>query len=235
VINLYQWQSGKKLPNSGPFCMKLESYLRLTGLEHKVISTNNMAKSPKKTMPFVEINGKYISDSQIIIAMLEKQSSKPLDGHLSAEQRAQATAYRALVEARIVPALIYSRWLPDTSYQQFSRLIFAGAPALIRVLIGAKLRKGVRKSLYANGIARHSDEEILAFAKEDINAIAQFLGEKKFAFGDQVSTLDLSIFSVTANILHGDVDIPLVELVKAHPNLVSHASRVMKLAYGREF
>ena len=74
MINLYQWPSDGKLPNGGFFCMKLESYLRLQQIDHKVYSVTSFGKSPKQTMPYIEKDGTFKSDSQIIIDDPEGQS-----------------------------------------------------------------------------------------------------------------------------------------------------------------
>ncbi len=235
MITLFQWPSHGILPNSGLFCMKLESYLRVMKFEHKVVSTINISKSPKKTMPYAEIDGQLISDSQIIMNLLEKKSgAQALDHHLSPQEKSQSTAYRLLIENHLVPILIHFRWFTDTGWDQFSRQIFAGAPALIRLIFGGRMRKGTIEGLRRNGISRHSQEEILAFAKEDFSALSQLLGTKKYVFGDQISTLDLSLFAIVSNVIYGGVDMPLIALVKDYPNLVEHSRRLLKEIYQRD-
>lgn len=184
-------------------------------------------------MPYVEMGGEWLSDSKLIIDKLERMSAEPLNSHLKPEDRAKIPAYRALCEDRLGGILIHFRWYEDDGWDQFSRILFQKAPAMVRVLIGGRLRKGTKKRLFSNGISRHSREEITQFAREDVASLAALLGEKNFVFGDRISTLDLSLFGILGNALYGGIDIPLVEIVKSHPNLVQHIDRVMHLAYGR--
>ncbi len=235
TLKLYQWPSNGDLPNSGVFCMKLESYFRLANIPYDVVTTTSMDKSPKKTMPAVEFDGRFMSDSQLVIEHFEKTRPSAVDAFLSPEQRAHRASYRHMLEHHLVNILIYFRWVPDAGWNQFSRIVFAGAPAPVRAVIGSVLRRGTKKRLHRMGIARHTVEELVAFAKEDIDAVATLLGDKPFVFGSQISTLDLTVYAVISNILYTGVDMPLIALVKSHPNLVAHSSRVMKQLFQRDF
>lgn len=235
MIKLYQWPAQEKLANSGIFCMKLESYLKLMKIDHTVTSTTSVGKSPKKTMPYIEKDGEFISDSRLIIEMLDAKMPVPIDQHLTSEQRALSTAYIAMLENHLVQVLAYYRWQSDSGWSQFSRLMFSGAPAVIRVLIGGVMRKGMIKNLYKNGIGRHTEPEVRSFGQKDIDSLANLLGNKPYVFGDKISLLDLVMFSVLSNILHGQVDMPLVAITKSHSNLVAHAERVLNLVYQKSY
>lgn len=156
MINLYQWPSDGKLPNGGFFCMKLESYLRLQKIEYKVHTTTSFGKSPKQTMPYIEKDGVYKSDSQIIIDELERSSHSALNSHLTDEQRAHSHAYQMMLEEHLIPIAIYFRWFPESGWNQFSRFMFYGAPSFVRVVIGGVLRKKRMKTMHAVGLSRHT-------------------------------------------------------------------------------
>lgn len=233
MINLYQWPSGGKLPNGGFFCMKLESYLRLQKIDHKVHSVTSMGKSPKKTMPYIEKDGVFKSDSQLIIDELEAKSAKALNSHLSNEQALQAHAYQMMIEEHLIPIIVYFRWFPDGGWAQFSRFMFQGAPALVRVLVGGMLRKKKLKSMDAIGLSRHSPEELTEFARRDLSSLSKLLGENEYFFNDKVSLLDIVCYTVTSNLLLSGVSMPVIDDIKKYPNLVKHADRMMNLIFDR--
>ena len=233
MINLYQWPSDGKLPNGGFFCMKLESYLRLQKLEHKVHSVSSFGKSPKQTMPYIERDGVYTSDSQLIIDELESKSKEALNAHLTEDQRAQAHAYQMMLEEHLIPIVIYFRWYPDSGWRQFSRIMFHGAPALVRVMIGGLLRGKRLRAMHSTGLSRHSVDELVLFARRDLSAISRLLGDKDYFFNGKPSLLDIVAYTVVSNILMGGVEMPLIGEVKKYPNLVSHAERMMKLVFQR--
>jgi glutathione S-transferase len=232
-ITLYQWPAQGALPNAGLFCMKLESYLRLMKIEHRVHTTVSLKKSPpKKTMPYVQFeDGTFMSDSQLIIEHFELKSKVSLDAHLSAEQKSQALAYRILIEQHLVPIKIYFRWYTDNGWQQFSRVIFKGAPNIIRILVGGRMRRHACKTLHRSGISRHSEQELLSFARQDFAALSTQLGDKPFFFGSQPSLVDLVLFSIVTNLTHLGIDLPINDVVREFPNLIDHSNRLMKLIY----
>jgi glutathione S-transferase len=235
MITLFQWPSKTKLPNSGMFCLKLESYLRLQKIPYKAESTIKIEKSPKKTMPYIERNGKLMADSQLIIEMLEREPSLPMDSHLTPVQKSQSTAYRLMLENQLVYIVMYYRWIAETGWHTWSRQLFDGAPGFIRVLIGGSMRKDIRKLIHGVGVSRHSEEEILNMAKNTLSACSVLIGEKKYAFGDKVSTLDTMVFSVVANILWSEVPNPLIEIVKKDfPNLEAYSKRLGLEIFGKE-
>ena len=57
-------------PSISPVCLKLESWLKLHGIQHQNIDHNSKFRSRKGMLPFVEINGDEIADSNIIIETL---------------------------------------------------------------------------------------------------------------------------------------------------------------------
>lgn len=233
MIHLYQWPSDGKLPNSGFFCMKLESYLRLQKIDYKVHTVNSFGKSPKQTMPYIEKDGVFKSDSQLIINEFEAKSSESLNRHLTAEQDSQSIAYQMMLENHLIPIIIYFRWFPDSGWRQFSRKMFHGAPSLIRVLVGGLLRKQKLKSMHSVGLSRHSPEELTELASKDLKSISILLGNNDYFFNNKPCLLDIVAFTVTSNILLGTVDMPLIDEVKKYPNLVKHADRMMMLAFQR--
>jgi glutathione S-transferase len=204
-------------------------------IDHTVVTTTSMSASPKKTMPYAEINGKLVSDSRLIIGMLDAKLPSPIDHHLTPEQRSMSTAYSAMIENQLFQILAYFRWQDEKGWKQFAPIIFAGAPALVRIVIGGFMRRGELKSLHSHGMGRHSEDEICQFAKEDIESIALLLGQKSFVFGERLSLLDLVVYSITSNIMYGKVEMPLIGMIQSHPNLVAHIDRVSQQVFQKNF
>ncbi len=94
--------------------MKLETYLRMSGLPFEIAPNANVMKAPKGKMPYIEDNGHAIADSTLIIEYLKKTYGDKLDAKLSSEQRAIALAMQRLMEENLYWAAVYSRWFePD--------------------------------------------------------------------------------------------------------------------------
>ena len=67
MLTLYQFEPALGLPNTSPFCMKLETYLRMTGLDYQVDTSADVRKAPKGKLPYIEDQGKIIPDSNFIL------------------------------------------------------------------------------------------------------------------------------------------------------------------------
>jgi Glutathione S-transferase N-terminal domain len=53
MIKLYQFNPAFGLPNPSPSCMKLETYLRMTGIPFEIIPNASLAKAPKGKIPYI--------------------------------------------------------------------------------------------------------------------------------------------------------------------------------------
>ena len=105
MIKLYQFTPAFGLPNASPFCMKLETYLRMAALPYDAPANANMMKSPKGKMPYIEDGAKVLGDSGLIIAYLKATYGDPLDAALSSAERAVSLAFQRLLEENLYWAL----------------------------------------------------------------------------------------------------------------------------------
>ena len=75
-------------------------------------------------------------------------------------------------------------------------------PSLARRIVPELVRRKMKRDLQGQGIGRFSEEELLELAKRDINALAEFLGDREFFSGDKPGELDCSAYGMLANIYH---------------------------------
>ena len=71
MIKLYQLERTWGIPNLSHFCVKLETYLRMTKQPYEVIPTLPL-KAPRGKVPYIEDNGQLYSDTRIILNYLKK-------------------------------------------------------------------------------------------------------------------------------------------------------------------
>lgn len=129
VVYLYQFPRTLVIPNLSPYCLKLETWLRMANINYEVkfvystyykvpqinhtVSVKNivqnvdcpiMTRSSKGLLPFVELNGKQYADSGFIIRDLSRIYNKDeLESSLSAEQKACARAFEQMIENSTTP------------------------------------------------------------------------------------------------------------------------------------
>ena len=226
VITLHTLPGRADLESLSPFCMKAEVYLKLAGLPYKAV-LGDPRKAPKTKLPvIIDDDGAVIPDSGAIVAHLEKKHGEPLDKGLSDAQRAKAHVIRRTLEESLYFVMLWSRWADDEGWEKVSRHYFDGLPAPLRLFVPGLVRKKVVGYAHGQGIGRHTRDEIYAWGKEDLAAIATLMGDGPFAIDDEIRTVDVSLYAFVANVARVDVDTPVRELVKGDKRLLGHMDRV---------
>ncbi|HJM48751.1 MAG TPA: glutathione S-transferase N-terminal domain-containing protein [Alphaproteobacteria bacterium] len=75
MIKLYQFPPGWGLPSYSPFCLKLETWLRLTALPYEVVDEPDPRKGPKAKLPYIDDGGTVLGDSGLIIDYISRPST----------------------------------------------------------------------------------------------------------------------------------------------------------------
>lgn len=226
MITLYQFHAGWGLPNVSPPCMKVETYLRMANLPYRVVPLSDPRKAPKGKLPYIDDSGSSVADSTFILDHLKTRYGDTLDATLNAGERAQATALRVMMEEHLYWCVAYSRWIDDANWPRTKRQYFGGMPPLLRDLVPNILRRKMRRTLYAQGIGRHTAAEIYRLGRNDLTAIATFLGDKSFMLGEQPTSLDATAYACLANIVCVPVTSPLKDFGLEQKNIVDYCARM---------
>lgn len=233
MIKLYQFPPAYGLPNMSPFCMKVETYLRMAGLAYECPRNADIFKSPKGKMPYIEdtsAGGKIIADSSFIIDYLKVTYGDSLDAKLSARQRALGVAIQRTFEESLYWPVVYSRWIEDVGYETVKAAAFAKFKFPLRQIVPVMARRGLRKELHGQGTGRHSREEIYAIGCRDVIALSELLGDQAYFLGDEPASIDATAYGFMANLLWVPIDLPIRQQAQKLPNLEAYCQR-MKARY----
>ncbi len=233
MITLYQFEPAFGLPNASPFCLKLETWLRMAGLPYEAprMTLSAMGRSPKGKLPYIVDEGKTIADSTFIIDYLTATYGVGLDGWLTAGQRAQALAFQRLMEENLYWAVVYSRWLSPDGWALTRAAFFANLPGPLRWIVPPLARRGMRKQLHGHGMGRHREADIYAIGQRDITALADFLGDKPYFLGETPCSLDATAYAFLANLLWVPVESPLKQHARQYPQLEAYCQRMRSRYY----
>jgi glutathione S-transferase len=218
------------LPDPSPFCMKADVLLKMSGVPYG-IDTSGFAKAPKGKQPYIVFRDRKIPDSTFIRWHLEKEHLVDFDKGLSNQEKATAWAFEKMCEDHLYQASIGERWLIDENFKIGPANFFNEAPAVLRPLIAWKVRRDVRKAIYAHGIGRHSTDEIAQLAARDIAALAAQLGDKPFFMGNEPTGIDATVFGFVASALCPAFKTRTRTAAESHPNLVAYNQRMMAKYY----
>ncbi|MBL1430131.1 MAG: glutathione S-transferase family protein [Robiginitomaculum sp.] len=226
MIKLFQPPPAFNAANASPFCIKLEVLLKMAKLPYQITIEGDPSKGPTRKIPFVELDGKLIGDSGLIQNLLESKHGADFHENLSDEQKAISLAFTRLIEEHLYWVLVYSRWMEDENWQVIKSAFFGQLPIPLRWLLPNIIKKQVLKNMVGHGIARHDRSAIYQMAGENLTAIASFLGDKTYAFGDQASALDATLYGLLSSIIDADMNSELKTAALYHDNLVNYTSRM---------
>ncbi|WP_375766706.1 glutathione S-transferase family protein [Archangium gephyra] len=225
MLTLHKGPAAFGLSDVSPFCLKLECYLRMAGIPYTG-KPAAFGKAPKGKIPFIEEDGSFLGDSQLIIEHLKRKHGDTLDAKLSAEQVAQGHLVRRMLEDSFYWHIIHERWLAEEGWRLYKPVFEALFPPVAGKLIVPMIRRGVGKAMHTQGLGRHRPEELLEMGKADVSAVATVLGDKPFLLGESPSSFDATLYAFIASILEFPVDSPLRKYTQGQQNLVRYCERL---------
>lgn len=225
MITLYQPPPVWGSPSMSPFCIKLEVLLKMGNVTYEA-KPSDMRKAPKGKIPFVAWeDGTLMGDSQLILERLRENNPLLRDAHLSAEERATGHAVRRMIEEATYFAGLHVRWLRDANWPVTQAAFKKILPAPVALFLPF-IRSSVRKSAKAQGTGRHDEKTIDQMACADWSAVAAILGDKTFLLGEQISTVDATIFAFMESTLCFPNESPIAAHIKKQPNLAAYHARM---------
>ena len=232
MIKLYSFGASMGVMDPSPFVVKVDAFLRISGLPYETFPNfNNIKKSPKGKLPFIEDDDHKIADSSFIIDYLTKKYQLSLDNFLTAEQKAVSHLMTKSLDENLYWCLVYSRWIEDDTWPLISKTFFGELPWPLKLFLPNLIRKGVKKNLHGQGIGRHSKAQILEITKQSFSALSTLLAEQAYFFGDQPCSFDATVYASLCEFISVDFDNDFNRLAKGYDNLVQFCQRIEKNYY----
>ncbi len=234
MITLYKFVPAWGLPDISPFCTKVEIYLRMTGWQYQT-KLGDSRKAPKQKLPFIDLQGRLISDSNDIIGALEIHPDNPLghalDAGLSARDLAASRALQSMLEEHLYFINIWRRWADPAGWAVVQpvlagMLVQLGIPRLATGLVCKLVRRQGIKTLYAQGTGRHTPAEVNTIGMQLLTALSDWLGDQAYMLGEQPRTLDASAYAFLIGILLPPIEGPLKAHLQSKANLVAYCERM---------
>ncbi|PIO74276.1 hypothetical protein TELCIR_03714 [Teladorsagia circumcincta] len=172
TVYLYQFPRSPVMPNLSPFCLKVETFLRVNDIKYEVIGSYRQ-RSTRGLLPFIELNGRQIADSQVIIWELQKHFKLEVSALLQDKSVLNGPSFMS----RSVSGLPLPAFATNWMAKRFSETI----------------RKRVDGVL-----GRLSRDELRELLRRDIRAIDDVLQDKKFLFGGKMTVTDCAVFAQLA-------------------------------------
>jgi glutathione S-transferase len=230
MITLYSFGPAFGLPDSSPFVTKVEILLKMANLLYRT-DTTGFVRAPKGKLPYIDDDGVVVPDSTFIRWHLEKKYRIDFDRGLNPTQQATAWAFEKMAEEQLYWILLHDRWMIDGNFRKGPARFFDNVPATVRPLVAAMIRRKMRAALKAQGVGRHSPDEIAALGARSIKAIADFLGDKPFFMGSEATGADATMFAFVCAALCPYFESRLRGAAERRDNLRRYVGRMTALHY----
>jgi len=231
MLTLYQFEPKFGLPNASPFCMKVETFLRMAKIPYAMKILKDPRKAPKEKAPYIEDGGKVLADSAFILEYLTKKHGVTLDRDLGSQKLGIARMITGALEERLYFVMLYSRWVNDDNWPSTRETWFSELPPVIKSIVPHIARKNVINTIQGQGLGKHREKEIYHIGIRDLQGLANLLGDQKFFLGNKPTSVDAVTFAFVANILKVPQSNPLQDYAADQPALVDYCQRMGKLVY----
>ncbi|KAJ8781871.1 hypothetical protein J1605_006371 [Eschrichtius robustus] len=181
-----------------------QAYAKFSGAPLKVNVIDNTWRGSRGDVPVLTTEDNIVSQPAKILNFLRKQKYNA-DYELSAKQGADTLAYIALLEEKLLPAVLHTFWVESDNYFTVTKPWFASRmPFPLSLILPGRMSKGaLNRILLTRGEPplyhlRDVEAQIYRDAKECLNLLSNRLGTSQFFFGDTPSTLDAYVFGFLA-------------------------------------
>ncbi|XP_041360881.1 failed axon connections homolog [Gigantopelta aegis] len=222
LVILRQVGRGPYAPSMSPFPLKLETFLRMAKIPYQ--SVHSLKMSSKGKTPWIQYNDDDVADSAFCVDYLNDKFGVDLNANLSRQQRAVARAFEKMVEeGTLYWSLALYRWVYPDDRSLVKKSL--GIPFFVFWMIS----RAVRKAAWAQGTGRHSVEEVDRIMEADLTAIADFLDDKMFMFGDTPTEVDCCLFGMFCQFRYNLRGLKPEKVFEKFPKLINYCDRIKTL------
>lgn len=192
-------------------------------------------------IPWVEVSipgqePEILADTSLITkALIEKNILHDLNAHLSAKEKGQDLAIRAMLEEKLFFYVARERWIDN--FYSMRDYTMGQLPFPMRAIFGYMAHRGILRTLHGQGTGRFSDEEVCAFRNEIWESVNAFLEESRrratpnecfwVLGGTQPTEADATVYGFIVSALVADASPKNKQLVQEEcPAAIEYAKRI---------
>lgn len=235
TITVYGYVPAWGLPDISPYVTKLAFYLKINQIpfEYKSQDLAQLDKdAPCGKLPYIidSDNGTKVADSNTIIKYIQQKYDLSIDACLTNEEKAIAVAFdRLFAEHLYWSGVIEPRWKMDAGWEVYIPYIVQGAE------VGPELRKAldafrerILSGFNGQGMGKREGSVVLEFYKADVDAVSDFLSDKKYFLGDKVHTVDACAYAMLRHLVDQPQRWAGSGYVENKPNIMGYLERMRK-------
>ncbi|KAK2168212.1 hypothetical protein LSH36_19g05007 [Paralvinella palmiformis] len=205
-MELKVWHGDWGLPSIDHHCLAVMAYCKFSEAPVTLTKCGNPWKSPSGELPVLKHDKALMTKVNEIFNYL-RQNRWGLDHELTTKQCADIVAFTALIEDKLVPALLYLWWVDSKTYLELTRPWFSSRlPFPLNFYLPLKKHKDyvnyLNQAYNADNLTEtEREQKVYKDAKECLNILSSKLGNKDYFFGNSPSSLDAVVFGYLAPLL----------------------------------
>jgi glutathione S-transferase len=209
-LRIHTFPAAFGLPTTGPFSLKLAMALRMAGVPYEMLADNDLSRSPKRKIPWIEAGEAGMADTALIMDWLKRTRGIDLERGLSPLERAQGLALRVLLEEH---------------WHQIFEIELILDPQGAGPHLGQAMQDHFRHHLYERGMLRHTRDEITALGIADLDATAAWLEGRTWAIGDEPTLTDCTVWGLLSPSVFSPFPTPCMVHARTLAPIVSFVER----------
>jgi len=234
--DFYYWSPAPKvqLPSFDINSLHVLTYIKLCGAKVELHPTlKSFIGSGSRSLPrFHTADDEDIFTPTAMIQHL-KENGFDLDANIPGSITKDILPLSALIEDRLLPAVLYTFWMDQENYGDVTHQMYAkncrfplnfNTPLMLQKGYEFNLREAKCLGENEEVDAKTANKKLIKPCLSVLNQISEFLGEKDFILGEQPSSLDALLFSVLAPITESKGK--LCDKVKSLQNIVRYINRI---------
>ncbi len=227
MLTLYSYPTLFGVADNNGYGLKVYAFLKMTGVPFTYEHIFDAGAAPRGQLPYIVDGDETIGDSEAIIAHLIRKNHLTIDAGLSAARRDTNLLVTRMLDD-LYWVMSYSRWQDDHYYPAFRDAFKREHPHLTDEDLN-KARDFNFQRYRFQGIGRYSSEAAYRRGIADLGVLSRLIPGSAYVHGDKPTTIDAGIYGFIANIHFYDIDTPLKQCVRSHPNLVRHCEAIHAL------
>ena len=226
ALTLYGFGPYLGMPDGSPHVLKGHVLLRMAGLDYVTDTSLTLDKTPKGKLPVLKDGADLIPDTVFIRRHIERKYGFDFDRGLDKTERAEAWAAERMLEDHLYWVCLYMRWAIPENFAAGPAHFFDAVPQPMQQAVREGALARVLGTLQAQGIGRHSVEQITDLGMTTLEALSALLGNRAWLMGEQPCGTDASMTGMLA-MLFSTLDFDLRRRALDLPNLAAYTDRAM--------
>src|SRR5678810_1091786 len=99
-----------------------------------------------------------------------------------------------MLEEHVYFCSVFLRWSSEAAYPHLVEGFAPMFPRLLRSTVPKIVRRSIMKKCHAQGVGRHTKQEVLALLAADLGALSVLLGTNPYLLGDAATSYDATAY-----------------------------------------